>query len=168
MDHLSALCHCSSAWVPSPTWATTSITGRAPTSQRPRLRLPIITTELEGHPRSQPSRSATRVSSSVMMASRGQPSAADLRSSRLHPKLRYHPALLLGPRAGRPDHRPVPPPLFSPAKLLPPWRAAAGKSPSSLKPKVDSLCLLLALATVRPHLIDGPRRISQPPMPLFR
>jgi hypothetical protein len=100
------------------------------------------------------------------MASRGQPSPVDLWSSRLCPKLRRHPTLLLRPGASRPDPWPAPQPLFSSAKLTPPWRAIAGESLSSLKPKISSPRLPLVLATVRPHLIDGRRRIGRPPTPV--
>jgi hypothetical protein len=141
MDHLSVLfafCHRSSMWALPPARAAASATGRAPMSQRPRLRLHIIVVELEGHPRCQPSHNATWASSSSMTASHGQPSLADLRSIWLHPKLWRHLALLLGPGAGRPDPRPTPPLLFSLVKLMPPWRAVVGESPSSLQPTINS------------------------------
>jgi hypothetical protein len=138
MDHLSALYRCSSVRAPPPAQSAASVTGRAPTSRWPRLRLPIIATELEGHPQREPSRSTARASSSTTMASCGQPSRADLQSSRLCPNLRRHRALLLRLGVGHPDPRPAPPPLFSLAKFATSWRAVASESLSSLKPKIGS------------------------------
>jgi hypothetical protein len=74
MDHLSALfvlCYHSTARVPPPARAATSITGLVPMSRRPHLRLLIMAAELEGHPWSRSSRSATRASSSARTASHG-------------------------------------------------------------------------------------------------